>query len=101
MRDMHYPGRSTVHAMNGMCATSQPLAAEAAVNLLRQGGNAVDAAICASAVLCVVEPYNTGIGGDCFALLSKGGSGEVVGLNGSGRAPKNASAQKLREPGYQ
>ncbi|HBM89211.1 MAG: gamma-glutamyltransferase family protein [Parvibaculaceae bacterium] len=99
MRDMHYPGRSTVHAMNGMCATSQPLAAEAAVNLLRQGGNAVDAAICASAVLCVVEPYNTGIGGDCFALLSKGGSGEVIGLNGSGRAPKNASAQKLRDQG--
>ena len=99
MRDMHYPGRSTVHAMNGMCATSQPLAAEAAVTLLRQGGNAVDAAVCASAVLCVVEPYNTGIGGDCFALLSMGGSGEVIGLNGSGRAPRGASAQKLRDQG--
>jgi gamma-glutamyltranspeptidase / glutathione hydrolase len=99
MRDMHFPGRSTVHSMNGMCATSQPLAAEAAVNLMRQGGNAVDAAVCASAVLCVVEPYNTGIGGDCFALLSKAGSDDVIGLNGSGRAPKGASAAKLRDQG--
>ncbi|MEQ9145808.1 MAG: gamma-glutamyltransferase [Parvibaculaceae bacterium] len=99
MRDMHFPGRSTVHSLNGMCATSHPLAAEAAVNLMRRGGNAVDAAICASAVLCVVEPYNTGIGGDCFVLLSKGGSGDVIGLNGSGRAPKGASAARLRDEG--
>jgi len=100
MRDMHFPGRSTVHSLNGMCATSQPLAAEAAVQILRQGGNAVDAAICASAVLCVIEPYNTGIGGDCFALLSKGGSGDVIGLNGSGRAPAAADAALLREDGH-
>jgi len=99
MRDMHFPGRSPVHSLNGMCATSQPLAAEAAINVLRQGGNAIDAAICASAVLCVVEPYNTGIGGDCFVLLSKGGSGDVIGLNGSGRAPKAASAARLRDDG--
>jgi len=99
MRDMHFPGRSTVHSLNGMCATSQPLAAEAAVQILRQGGNAVDAAICASAVLCVVEPYNTGIGGDCFVLLSKGGDGNVIGLNGSGRAPAAADAARLRDEG--
>lgn len=95
MRDLHYPGRSTVHSLNGMCATSHPLAAEAAVNLLREGGNAVDAAVCASAVLCVVEPYSTGIGGDCFALLSKQGSDDIIGLNGSGRAPKGADADAL------
>ena len=53
MRDMHFPGRSTFHSVNGMCATSQPLAAEAAIQILRQGGNAVDAAVCASAVLCI------------------------------------------------
>jgi gamma-glutamyltranspeptidase / glutathione hydrolase len=99
MRDMHFPGRSTVHSLNGMCATSQPLAADAAVQILRQGGNAIDAAVCASAVLCVVEPYSTGIGGDCFALLSKKGSGDVIGLNGSGRAPRQANAARLRDEG--
>ncbi len=99
MRDLHFPGRSTVHSINGMCATSQPLAAEAAISILRAGGNAVDAAIAASAVLCVVEPYNTGIGGDCFALLSKGGSGDIIGLNGSGRAPKALALDKLKAAG--
>lgn len=99
MRDFHLPGRSTVHSVNGMCATSQPLAAEAAISILRAGGNAVDAAIAASAVLCVVEPYNTGIGGDCFVLLSKEGSGKIVGFNGSGRSPKALSLEKLKSVG--
>ena len=99
MRDLHLPGRSTVHSVNGMCATSQPLAAEAAISILRAGGNAVDAAIAASAVLCVIEPYNTGIGGDCFVLLSKGGSGDIVGLNGSGRSPKALTLEKLKAAG--
>lgn len=99
MRDFHFPGRSTVHSLNGMCATSHPLAAETAISILRAGGNAVDAAVAASAVLCVVEPMSTGIGGDCFVLLSKKGGGEVIGLNGSGRAPKAASVDWYLERG--
>jgi len=99
VRDFHFPGRSAVHGQNAMVATSHPLAALSAVEALREGGSAIDAAIVAAAVLAVVEPQSTGIGGDCFALLCPKGSAEVIAFNGSGRSPKAATLDYFREQG--
>lgn len=88
MRNFEKPTRSTVIAREAMAATSHPSATLAAMDILAAGGNALDAAIGACAVQCVVEPGSTGIGGDCFALLSKGGSDAVIAYNGSGRTPE-------------
>src|SRR5881392_2881769 len=93
MRNFHLPGRSTVHSMNAMVATSQPLAALTAIEVLRSGGTAADAAVAACALLRVIEPQSTGIGGDCFALIQPRGEGKIVAYNGSGRAPKAATAE--------
>lgn len=100
MRDFHFPGRSPVMATNGMCATSHPLAAKVAVQILESGGNAVDAAIAGATLLGLCEPQMTGIGGDCFVLLTPPGEDRVVALNGSGRAPAAMSAAKLRDQGH-
>ena len=100
MRDFHLPGRSATYATNGMCATSHPLAAKVAVQILESGGNAVDAAIAGAVVLGQCEPQMTGIGGDMFALISPAGSDEVIGLNGSGRAPAGFDAAALRAAGH-
>jgi len=100
MRDFHLPGRSEVYATAGMCATSHPLAAAAACDSLKAGGNAADAAIAAAVMLGIAEPHMCGLGGDCFALVKPAGSEEVAGLNGSGRAPAALDAGALRAAGH-
>ncbi len=98
---MHYPfpaRRFVVHAKNGIVATSQHLAAQAGLDILKRGGNAIDAAIAAAACLTVVEPCSNGIGGDAFAIIWN--EGKLYGLNSSGPAPKLLSAKMLCDMGH-
>jgi len=99
MRDFQLPGRSPVFATNGLCATSHPLAAATAVQIMQDGGNAVDAAIGAAVLLGICEPHSTGIGGDLFVLLKPAGEERIIGLNGSGRAPALLRSETLRHAG--
>ncbi|MEP6548469.1 MAG: gamma-glutamyltransferase [Gammaproteobacteria bacterium] len=91
--------RSEVLARNGMVATSQPLAAQAGLQVLKSGGNAIDAAIATAAVMNVVEPGSAGIGGDVFVIAWLAKERKLVALNGSGRAPSGATPRHLAERG--
>ena len=89
--------RSEVIAKHGMAATSQPLATQVALDVLKKGGNAIDAAIAANATLGLMEPTGNGIGGDLFAIVWIQADQKLYGLNASGRSPKGLSLEKLRE----
>jgi len=99
MRDFQTPGRSAVYASNGMVATSHPLASKVAMDALQAGGNAVDAALAAALMLPLCEPQSTGLFGDAFALVKPAGSETILGLNGSGPAPRGLSAEAMRGQG--
>ncbi len=99
MRDLELPGRSPAHATQAMAATSHTLSTQTAIDILRAGGNALDAAIAACAVQCVVEPGSTGIGGDCFALYAPVGASAPIAFNGSGKAPTGATCDYYASQG--
>jgi gamma-glutamyltranspeptidase/glutathione hydrolase len=100
MRDLEKPGRSPAVGKHGMVATSHSLSSAVALDVLRQGGNAMDAAIAACAVQCVVEPESTGIGGDNFCLFAPEGSiSDMIAFNGSGRAPAAATREWYAQQG--
>lgn len=99
MRNLQAPGRSPVIAPHGMASTSHSLASEAAIAMLKNGGNAMDAALTACAVQAVIEPGSTGIGGDCFCLYAPAGSEAIAAFNGSGRAPLAADVSWFQEQG--
>lgn len=98
MRSFQIPGRSPVMSTEAMAATSHPLATEAAIGAMRAGGSAADAVVAAAAVLMIAEPHMTGIGGDCFTIVSTP-DGQLQGLNASGRSAAAATFDRLKADG--
>lgn len=94
-----FASRSEVIAQEGMAATSQPLATQVALDILKQGGNAIDAAIAANAMLGLVEPTGCGIGGDLFAIVWDAETKKLYGLNASGRSPQSLTVEELKKRG--
>src|SRR5678815_4066467 len=92
--------RSEVMARNGIVATSQPLAAQAGLDILKRGGNAVDAAVATAAMLSVVEPMNVGPAGDMFAIVYIANENKLYALNASGKAPSGATVARMKKLGY-
>ncbi|WP_163325170.1 gamma-glutamyltransferase [Draconibacterium mangrovi] len=98
---LNFATRSEVIAQNGMACTSQPLATQAALDILKAGGNAIDAAIAANAVLGLVEPTGNGMGGDLFAIVWDAKTKKLYGLNASGRSPYELTLDYFKENGYE
>lgn len=98
---LNFATRSEVIAQNGMAATSHPLATQIAIDILKQGGSAVDAAIAANAALGLMEPTGCGIGGDLFAIIWDADSKKLHGLNASGRSPQSLNIDHFHENGYE
>ena len=96
----NFATRSEVLASHGMAATSQPLATTVAIDILKQGGNAIDAAIAANAMLALTEPTGCGLGGDLFAIIWDAGTSKLYGLNASGRSPASLTLDYFRNNGY-
>ena len=94
-------GRSIVYAPHGVIATSQPLATSAGLRVMQNGGNAIDAAVVAAAVLNLVEPHMTGIGGDMFALFWSAREQKLVALNASGRSGSRMTREELLKRGHE
>ncbi|HOP05135.1 MAG TPA: gamma-glutamyltransferase, partial [Tenuifilaceae bacterium] len=97
----NFATRSEVIAQNGMAATSHPLATQVAVDILKMGGTAVDAAIAANAVLGLMEPTGCGVGGDLFAIVWDAKTQKLYGLNASGRSPKSLTLDYFRGKGIE
>ena len=97
----HYPSRrSVIYGRNGMVCTSQPLAAQAGLDILKKGGNAVDAMLATAMCMTVLEPTGNGIGSDAFALVWSQKEHKLYGLNSSGYAPKLLTVEAMKEKGY-
>jgi gamma-glutamyltranspeptidase/glutathione hydrolase len=94
----HLSTRQVVYAKNGVVATSEGLAAQAGLEILKKGGNAIDAAVATAACLTVVEPCSNGIGSDAFAIINY--KGKIYGINGSGRSSRNINIEKIKNLNY-
>ena len=97
VRNFSNVDKSNVISSNAILASSHPIASSVGLEILKNGGNAVDAAIAMNAILCVAEPHMTGVGGDCFVMLSVDGSTNIKALNGSGKSSAKAKASNLRK----
>ena len=100
VRNFQKPGRSYILSKNGMVASSHPLSSSIGLDILKKGGNAVDAAIAMALILPLCEPQSTGFFGDVFCVISKYNDSKFIGLNGSGKSPSMINSEMLKSDGF-